>query len=250
VTASYAAGLQASSGFSLDITAAAGDIVGSSQGETLNGTAGNNVIFGLAGNDLLNGGAGNDQLVGGAGNDILNGGAGSDIMSGQLGDDVYVVDNTGDQVVEKAGGGRDLVRSGVSTALSANVEDLVLTGSLNINGTGNAQDNVLTGNAGNNLLTGNDMLYGGAGRDTLVGGAGDDSYTLALNENFIDTVTEAAAPAWTSSFSRPRHHAAMSTRSRISPAGRTSWCSMHCSSAAPACMTDSSMRPCSARARG
>ena len=193
------AGLQASGMFSLDITSAPGDIVGTSNVDNLNGTAGNDVIYGLGGNDVLNGGAGNDQLVGGPGGDTLNGGTGSDIMSGQLGDDVYVVDNSGDLVVEKAGGGRDAVLASVSTTLSANVEDLVLTGLLDINGAGNAQDNLLTGNAGNNQLTGNDgndTLYGGAGRDTLLGGAGDDSYILAKEENFVDTVTEAAGPGF------------------------------------------------------
>ena len=50
--------------------------------DTLNGTAGNDLILGLGGNDTLNGLAGNDILVGGAGTDTLNGG---------LGDDTYIV---------------------------------------------------------------------------------------------------------------------------------------------------------------
>lgn len=53
-------------------------------------------------------------------------------------------------------------------ALTANVEKLVLSGSLALNGTGNALSNAVTGNGGNN------MLKGGAGDDRLDGGAGSD----------------------------------------------------------------------------
>jgi Ca2+-binding RTX toxin-like protein len=53
-----------------------GLVVGTAAGETLNGTAGNDLIIGLGGNDTLNGLAGNDILVGGTGTDTLNGGLG------------------------------------------------------------------------------------------------------------------------------------------------------------------------------
>jgi hypothetical protein len=59
-----------------------------------------------------------------------------------------------------------------------NVENLLLTGSGNINGTGNALGNHLTGNTGNNALdggSGNDVLAGGGGNDTLLGGTGNDT---------------------------------------------------------------------------
>ncbi len=71
-------------------------------------------------------------------------------MTGNAGSDTYVVDNVAD--IGDRGGVRAPTRSRVriTFTLAANVEDLTLTGSAAINGTGNALANKLTGNAGNN----------------------------------------------------------------------------------------------------
>jgi Ca2+-binding RTX toxin-like protein len=127
-------------------------------------------------------------------------------MSGGFGNDTYVVDITSDQVHEGPESGNDTVRSSVSWTLGANVENLTLIGSSNINGTGNTLDNLIIGNSGRNTLTGgagNDWLDGGANRDTLVGGTGDDTYVVdqgndSITENAnegIDTVRSTLA--WT-----------------------------------------------------
>lgn len=122
-----------------------------------------------------------NTLVGNEGSNTLNGGKGADHMSGGLGDDVYIVDDAGDVVVEGAGEGTDIVRASVGFTLGANVENLLLTGSAAVNGTGNALDNILIGNGAVNILdggSGNDTLDGGKGSDTMVGGLGDDVFIV------------------------------------------------------------------------
>jgi Ca2+-binding RTX toxin-like protein len=77
------------------------------------------------------------------------------------------------------------VQSSITYTLGTNLENLILLGSGNINGTGNTVNNSLTGNAGNNTLdggTGNDTMYGGLGNDTLVGGLGDDMFMYASGQ--------------------------------------------------------------------
>jgi len=155
--------------------------------------------------NTLAGTAQNDYLYGLGGNDVLNGGAGADRMVGGTGDDTYYVDNTGDTVVENADEGTDTVFSSLPAyTLPANVENLQLAGSGNLNGTGNSLDNTLYANHGNNILIGGDGIdtasyqngsskYGGvtvslgiAGQQAT-GGSGSD--TLTGIENLTGTVS-------------------------------------------------------------
>jgi Ca2+-binding RTX toxin-like protein len=129
-------------------------------------------------------------ITGNAGNNAISGGTGADTMIGGVGNDSYTVDNALDVITEQAGEGSDAVTSSVTYTLSANVENLTLSGTSGLAGTGNAQDNVLTGNSGNNTLTGldgNDTLNGGTGTDTMRGGAGHDTYVVNTT---ADVVTE------------------------------------------------------------
>jgi Ca2+-binding RTX toxin-like protein len=131
----------------------------------------------------------NATFTGTSGADTLVGSAGADVLSGGLGDDVYVVNSTGDSVVEAIGGGSDLVQSALSQTLAGNVERLTLTGAAAVNGYGNELANVLTGNGAANLLSGgagNDTLNGGAGGDTLQGGDGADKIVGGLGADRME----------------------------------------------------------------
>lgn len=134
-------------------------------------------------NNVLIGNSANNTLTGGTGNDSLDGKAGTDTMVGGTGNDTYLVDSAADVVTENINEGTDLVRSAITYTLVSNVENLVLTGSAAINGTGNALNNVLTGNGAANILAGD------AGDDTLTGGAGNDTYLFGRGGN-ADTVVE------------------------------------------------------------
>ena len=135
-----------------------------------------------AGNTLAN------IIIGNSANNTLSGGTGVDSLRGGLGNDSYIVDHVSDQVVESAGAGTDRIVSSVTEVLALNVENLTLSGTAAINGTGNTLNNVIIGNAANNILsgssgidalnggTGNDILIGGAGKDAMTGGAGADDF--------------------------------------------------------------------------
>jgi Ca2+-binding RTX toxin-like protein len=161
--------------------------------DVLTGYLGNDVLNGYDGADTINGAAGNDTLNGGAGNDTLNGGVGSDTLLGGSGNDTYVVDSTLDKVYETTttssttdAGGTDTVQSAVSWTLGSFVENLTLTGTSAINGTGNSLANSIAGNTAANILNGaagNDTLIGGLGNDTLTGGTGLDSFRFNTTLN-------------------------------------------------------------------
>jgi Ca2+-binding RTX toxin-like protein len=139
---------------------------------------GTNAINGT-GNNLVNG------ITGTIAANMLNGGMGTDIMSGLDGNDTYVVDHTGDLVIELANNGVDTVQSSVSYTLAANVENLTLTGTTAINGTGNTLDNFVLGNSATNVLSGangNDTLRGGLGNDTVNGGSGNDTFLFGRGD--------------------------------------------------------------------
>ncbi|WP_272482614.1 beta strand repeat-containing protein, partial [Caulobacter sp. HMWF025] len=135
-----------------------------------------------------------NTLTGGAGADTLDGGAGADRLIGGLGDDTYVIDATGDVVVEAQGGGNDtqIVSLSVFT-IGANIEALTYSGTAAFQGIAGSTSALIRGGSSADTLTGGagaDTLDGGAGADSLLGGAGDDVYVV---DNLGDKVVESAA---------------------------------------------------------
>src|SRR5262245_47953389 len=128
----------------------------------------------LSGNADLQGYGNSDAntITGNAGSNLLDGRGGVDVMLGGAGNDVYIVDHTGDLVVENPGEGNDAVLSTAHLVLPTNVETLVLQGSADLQGYGNGLNNALFGNAGSNLLDGR------GGADVMLGGAGNDVYIV------------------------------------------------------------------------
>lgn len=163
--------------------------------DIMNGGNRANSFYGGTGDDKLYGYGADDFLYGEDGTDYLDGGDGADSLSGGNGNDTYVVDDPHDVVVENANAGVDTVRATTTHTLADNVENLVLTGTAAIDGTGNALNNSLTGNDGDNVLD------GGAGLDKLIGGKSDDTYVVDLilkgsgastSVGLQDTLTEAS----------------------------------------------------------
>lgn len=161
--------IQFASGAALTGTASDSILLGHSSFDS--GT--NDTLNGGDGNDFLDGGAGNDTLNGGNGNDWLIGGTGSftDTMVGNAGNDIYYVDYSKDTVTEQLNEGTDTVISSIAFTLGANVENLTLTGTVSINGTGNGLDNVFRGNSAANTFT---------------GGAGNDTYYLSTGDSAVE----------------------------------------------------------------
>ncbi|WP_293990059.1 Calx-beta domain-containing protein [Sphingomonas sp.] len=109
------------------------------------------------------------------------GNSGGDSFFGTNGDDTYTIDNVNDHVYENAGGGNDTINSSITYSLAdaPNVENLILTGTANIDATGSAGNNALTGNSGDNAID------GAGGTDTMAGGAGNDTYTVDSADDVV-----------------------------------------------------------------
>jgi ELWxxDGT repeat protein len=131
----------------------------------------------------------NDDFISTSGSDTLVGTSGADAMTGLAGNDTYTVNDAGDLVIEALNEGTDTVQASISYTLTDNVENLLLTGTGNLNGTGNALNNQITGNGGNNSLN------GAAGIDTLTGGTGTDIFIFQFGQSTaaaLDRVTDFA----------------------------------------------------------
>ncbi len=142
----------------------------------------------LIGNGLAN------YMIGNDGANTLDGKAGADVMVGRAGHDTYIVYDAGDEAVENAGGGVDILFTAVSYALNDFWEVEVLAtiafdGTAPIDLTGNGLDNYMIGNDGANTMDGK------GGSDVLVGRAGEDrfAFTTALGAGNVDNIFDFVA---------------------------------------------------------
>lgn len=196
--------------------------------DILSGGDGDDLLDGNEGDDQLHGGAGDDALFGSAGNDVIDGGAGADTAYGGYGGDIYIVDDAGDIVHDQLafwaqqqvngeivlgvlGDDFDEVNSSVTFTLGQGVDDLILTGDEDIDGTGNWLANYITGNSGDNVLIGSGLnghgdIYGSGYfffvQDELGHGvfpqAADEerAYDLGLRRQFLERLSPTFSLGW------------------------------------------------------
>ena len=190
-----------------------------SNGVTLEGTDGDDVIIGGSGDDTIFGGAGNDTITSGAGNDYLAGESGADVFTFDAGDghDTIADFEIGIDALEVFGVRIDsfadyehyLTQDGHDVLISLNahqsirllgtqLDDLIAGGNLI---TGSSAADMIAGTSGNDVINGlggNDVINAGDGDDIINGGEGNDTLrgqtgidTLVVSGNFADyTITD------------------------------------------------------------
>ena len=189
-----------------DLSADIENVRGSMHDDTLTGTdevTDGNSLWGLGGNDVLTGREGPDRLSGGAGDDVLDGGDEDDTLEGGYGADT-LTGGLGADTASYAGSMMGVtVRLHSSQAMGGDAEgdiwgDVVTvpytvpaedegdppvemeeTVPDIVHLTGSAMDDILAGDSRDNTIRGgdgDDKIYGGpgGGDDKLFGGDGDD----------------------------------------------------------------------------
>lgn len=139
--------------------------------------------------DNQHGSSDHGKCNGGSGDDNLTGSAGADRSCGGRANDTYLINNSGDNVIEKAGGGTDPVQNTIDWTPGANLENRTLLGTNSLNGKGNELSNALEHNGANNWLSGmsgNDAMDGAGGNNLLQGGPGNDILAGASRKNLFD----------------------------------------------------------------
>ena len=147
------------------------DVLAADQSDTLNDSAGNDLIQGLGGDDRLVGWrGGNDRLEGGAGHDHLQAGDGDDVLVGGSERDILMAGYGNDRLYadeELSVGAAVALGEGAASGLPGEWLD------------GRGGDDTLVGGAGT------DVLLGGSGSDIILGGAGNDNIDGDLATDWV-----------------------------------------------------------------
>ena len=175
-------------------------------GETVRGTAANNVIRTGSNDNMLFGNGGADTLDGAGGNDMLYGGDGNDHAYGGRGNDEVRLGNGNDSVwagggAEKfyGGAGQDFISyydstGGVTLNLAKNTakgswaSNDVVHGFEDVNGSQTGADDIIGTSGANHIRTfgGNDKVQAGAGTDRVDLGAGNDFVHVGKGKGHFD----------------------------------------------------------------
>ncbi len=187
----------ANNGNNTELTSVSATLPANVQNLTGTGTAsltltGNNLTNVITANSSAN------RLVAGTGTTTLVSGAGFDTLAGGTGNNTFVVNSASDVVIAQATAVLNTIQSSVSYTASANVTNLILTGTGALTATGNSGNDLLVANSGASTLvggTGTNVLQGGAGASTLknptgkaafLGGAGSEVIMAGTGAAFID----------------------------------------------------------------
>jgi Ca2+-binding RTX toxin-like protein len=156
-------------------------LTGSSYGDDLEGTSGNDVIHGGAGSDKIDAKSGDDVVYGDEGSDNISGGPGPQTTNcpptgcTQYDTDT-VVGGSGSDTIDYSSRSDDLTIAIDGSRKSGGwMENDALSGIENANG-GSGDDTIYGNDASNSLSggPGNDGIAGGKGNDYVAGGEGND----------------------------------------------------------------------------
>ena len=157
-------------------------VYGSTYGDTITGSAGDNYLFGNGGLDLIAGEGGNDvldgssgasTLLGGQGDDLLIASAFNDSLDGGAGIDTLTYENNPNGIFVSLERGYAQAPDGSGFDRLSAMENVI----------GTASDDYLAGDGGDNSMSGGDgrdgLDGGSGGHDVLDGGAGNDYFNPA-----------------------------------------------------------------------
>jgi len=175
------------------------DIYGKEGADNIDARAGDDVIDGGCGDDHIVAGEGDDTVFAGAGNDIVFGGAGDDVISGGSGNDRlygeegddHLAGDDGDDMID-AGEGADIVTGGAGddTIFAGTGDDVVYGGRGHDRIYGEEGDDHLAGDDGDDTLDagdGNNIVSGGAGDDQVTSGGGHDVVLAGAGDDVVFT---------------------------------------------------------------